>query len=372
MGNTKNASLTKTRNHGIDLLRLLAMFFIVLGHVLSKGNILNCTSPFSVTYELLWLLKIITICAVNTFGIISGYVGYAVYAVKRTHRYSNSVYLWMKVVLYSVIIAAVFYFLPGYDESPKQMIKYAFPVVGGFYWYFNAYLGCSIISPFINRAVDYSSTKQLKATIILGTIIFSVIGTLSLKDAFTLEYGYSVLWLCILYFIGAVLNKYYDKFMKNLLYKLSFVGCVVILWLFKLVVELVTARVLGKPDYGNILNEYTSLPVVIMAVCLVIVFSNMSINEKIGKIISSLSLSSFFVYIIHMHPLILSNLIQDKFSYVADYNAIIALLYSIMIAVIIFSVSLIIDYAFSFFLNKLNIKEHLNNLEKRLIGELWR
>ena len=361
------------RNHGIDLLRLLAMFFIVLGHVLSKGNILNSTSTFSLTYEVLWLLKIVTICAVNTFGIISGYVGYICYTHTYTaQRYSNSIYLWIKVVLYSVIISAVFYFLPGYDVSVKQLIKSAFPVVCGFYWYFNAYLGCSIISPFLNRTVERSSKKQLKVTIILGAVLFSVIGTLSLNDVFALEYGYSVFWLCILYFIGAVLNKYSDSIVKNLFYKLSFVGCVLFLWLFKLVAELLTVKLFGYPDYGNILNEYTSLPVVFMAICLVIIFSNMSINEKIGKIISTLSLSSFFVYIIHMHPLILENFIQNKFSFIAEHNVIIAVILSILIALAVFSASLIIDYVFSFLFNKLNIKKHLNNLERRFIGELWR
>ena len=46
------------RNIGIDLLRIVSMFMVVILHVLGHGGILNATIPFSFNHNLLWILEI--------------------------------------------------------------------------------------------------------------------------------------------------------------------------------------------------------------------------------------------------------------------------------------------------------------------------
>lgn len=237
------------RNFGIDILRMLAMYFVVIGHVLAKGNVLNSTLPFSLSYELLWALKIVSMCAVNTFGIISGYVGY-----KHGHRLASWVFLWFKVIVYSFGITVLFYVLDN-SITVVQLIKSAFPVVGGEYWYFNAYLGCCVLVPLIDTAVENTSKEQLKVASVIGFLLFSVIGTISIHDVFTMEYGYSVLWLSILYFIGAVIKKYdQDLCIRKSFLLWGFVCCVTLQWGIKCAIELLTYNVLGEVNYGNVFN----------------------------------------------------------------------------------------------------------------------
>ena len=54
----------KTRNYGIDFLRMISMIMIVMLHTLGHGGILRSVSFLSVHYQIAWLLKVIAFGAV--------------------------------------------------------------------------------------------------------------------------------------------------------------------------------------------------------------------------------------------------------------------------------------------------------------------
>lgn len=58
------------RNYGIDLLRLVSMFLIVVLHSLSRGALVG-VAPFNIHYEAGFLIEALTYCAVNCFALIS-------------------------------------------------------------------------------------------------------------------------------------------------------------------------------------------------------------------------------------------------------------------------------------------------------------
>ena len=76
--------LNKERNYGIDVLRMVSMFMVVVLHVLGRGGVLQATKDLSLNYWVSWSLEIAALCAVNCYAIISGYVGYG-----RKTKYSN-------------------------------------------------------------------------------------------------------------------------------------------------------------------------------------------------------------------------------------------------------------------------------------------
>ena len=80
------------RNYGIDLLRLVSMFLIVVLHSLSRGALVG-VSPFNIHYEVGFLIEALTYCAVNCFALISGYVG-----VDSKFKYRRIVPIWLQVV----------------------------------------------------------------------------------------------------------------------------------------------------------------------------------------------------------------------------------------------------------------------------------
>ena len=94
---------------GVDLLRILSMFFVVVLHTLGVGGALAALPPSSLRYWTLWALEALSYCAVNCMGLISGYV-----AAGRPHPLRRLRSLWLQVFFYSAVITLVFALLqPG-------------------------------------------------------------------------------------------------------------------------------------------------------------------------------------------------------------------------------------------------------------------
>lgn len=101
----------KTRNYGIDFLRMISMIMIVMLHTLGHGGILRSVSFLSVHYQIAWLLEVIAFGAVNTYAMISGFV-----SVDSHFKISNILILWLQVLFYGILINTVFFF----SASGKQ------------------------------------------------------------------------------------------------------------------------------------------------------------------------------------------------------------------------------------------------------------
>lgn len=74
------------RNRGVDLLRMVAMWMVVILHILNKGGALGASAPLSAGRETALLLDMAAYCAVDCYGMISGYVG-----AGHRFRYSGAV-----------------------------------------------------------------------------------------------------------------------------------------------------------------------------------------------------------------------------------------------------------------------------------------
>lgn len=116
----------KTRNYGIDFLRMISMIMIVMLHTLGHGGILRSVSFLSVHYQIAWLLEVIAFGAVNTYAMISGFV-----SVDSHFKISNILILWLQVLFYGILINTVFFFLlpesrihpAGYRHSFRSLEK---------------------------------------------------------------------------------------------------------------------------------------------------------------------------------------------------------------------------------------------------------
>ena len=136
----------KTRNYGIDFLRMISMIMIVMLHTLGHGGILRSVSFLSVHYQIAWLLEVIAFGAVNTYAMISGFV-----SVDSHFKISNILILWLQVLFYGILINTVFFFLLPESRNTSGWIQALFPVTRKEYWYFTAYAGVFFLSPFINQ-----------------------------------------------------------------------------------------------------------------------------------------------------------------------------------------------------------------------------
>lgn len=277
------------RNLGIDALRVVSMFGIVLMHIMYKGGLLRGTSELKSV--ILWLIEVMCCCAVNCYGMISGYVMCS--DSENRHRYKKFLKLWLGVFFWSFGISLFFalYTKGGIDQ--KILIKSAFPILTGEYWYFSAYTVLFFLVPWINKLIQSLSDRELTKLCAVLFILFSVAGLIT--DPFKIDFGYSFPWLIFMYIVGAWIKKCdVASKLKNKKAILISALCVTISLTFLLV----------SPIRNDILIKYNSPTTVIYGACLVCVFSKLRFKGIKAKVIRFMAPAVFGVYIIHEHPMI--------------------------------------------------------------------
>lgn len=95
ISSTKNT--VKKRDPGVDLVRILGMWAIIIHHILVHGFVIK-----KYKYKILTIMNICSFWHVNSFTLISGVIGY------KTNKYSNLMHLWLCVIVYQVGIHSIF------------------------------------------------------------------------------------------------------------------------------------------------------------------------------------------------------------------------------------------------------------------------
>ncbi len=305
------------RHTGIDFLRMLSMFFVVMLHVLGNGGVLGSSPWLSGQYGTAWFLEILAYCAANCFALISGYVG-----VKAKFRWSRLLNLWLQTVFYTLGIAFAFTLLKPEAVTDVSWVKLIFPVTASQYWYITAYAGMFFFIPFLNLIIEKAERKSLKAFFVVVFIFFCLMPCILRQSPYGLAGGYSMAWLIVLYLMGGYIRKY--EIAKRITRKaalLLFFASTTLTWVSKLIIEIVTYRKLGHAEYGGIFVSYLSPMIVINAAALLCLFAQIDFQSKIARnIVFLLSPAALGVYIIHLHPLIWDSVITGCGQSFAAYH----------------------------------------------------
>lgn len=320
------------RNYGIDLLKIIAMFFVVILHCLGHGGVLNNVIIDSSQYRLAWFLEIVAYCAVDVFALISGYVSYT--NKEKKIKYSNYINLWLQVVFYGIVINVALNIInPSFTEG-KDFIAAFFPVTNKLYWYFTSYTGLFVIMPIINKGIRDLSDNSLKKIFIVIFIVFAFWEVLSPK--FTLNVGYSFIWITLLYILGAIIKK--TELGKNLKNYQIIIGIIVLYFLTYI------SRIYGLEisKFGIFINKdtyvsYISPTILGIAILYVMFFSKIKFNNIFTKIIIFATPSTFAIYLINDNYLVRKNLISNLFVGIVNSSLI-----KIFVTIIGFSLAFVI------------------------------
>ncbi len=340
------------RNTGIDLLRIVSMAMVVALHVLGQGGILGASAERSANYNIAWFLEIAAYCAVNCYALISGYVG-----IRAKHKASNIIMLWLQVALYSISIATIMYFTHDVVDF-KYIFNACFPVTFSFYWYFTAYFAMWFFIPLMNAAINGLPKKKCGLILISTSVILLPISLVT--DAFSINGGYGVLWLCYLYLIGAYISKY-GFFVGTSCWKSISVYCACIVITFS---YLTLTPIFWHPS--SLLINYVSPFMLIAAIALLVFFINLKIPAKLTKAITLISSLSFSVYLIHTHPLVFEHVLKGKFAFLASTNPIIMTAIVFIGVIGIFVICAVIDYLRLCLFKALRIRQLLVWIETRM------
>ena len=307
---------TKARNSGIDLLRVILSFNVIIIHLLFYGGPQTHMDPSNPAFYILWLLGLAIICTVNCFALISGYLAYG-----SNVKYSNIIRLYLIVLYYSIAITlfiAIFFPEETYSDSWSRAF---FPISTNTFWYFTAYFGLFAFSPLLVYGMKIIQKPYADALLIFIFLAFSVLPTVSAIDPFLINKGYSMLWITAMFIVGMYLKKYdiAKKIKKTNLISL-YIGSIAITCIGIFLS-------LGNPNFaGARLMEYNSPTTVIAAISIVLLFSSIQCRPVIQKMAAYCSPIVFSVYLIHEHPFIRNLFIYDCLLPILDRSPILQLI----------------------------------------------
>lgn len=286
-------------------------------------------------YSVVWLVETVALCAVNCYGIITGYNYYG-----RSIKFDKILRLYLQVIFYSVGITLIYWLLCG-NVNANMLFRSVMPILSTCYWYVTAYFGMLIFVPAINSFVLTSNRLILNITLSEIFVLLSTLPVIFGVDPFRLNRGYSAFWLLILYFIGAYIKKYN---IKNISYVKYYACIVLVSWLSKVCTEVLMFYSIGSTKPINIFLKYTSPTILIAAIFLVIAFNDIKISSiKQRKLIGYLAPTTLGVYLIHEHPLIRASIVKNSMLEFVDLNVVVLIFVIFFVALITFLLCSCID-----------------------------
>ena len=300
------SSVKSTRNMGLDILRALAMFFVICQHFLGQGELVS-HAVGSGKFWFLNFLQILVYCSVNIYGITTGYL-----LCEKAFRLSRLTKLWLTTVFWSVAVSCCFFLFMPESRSFSEAVSMFLPILRGRYWFFTAYFVVMLVSPVLNLLIRSLSRRQFHLLFAALFLIFGVVPVASLgNDVLRISSGHHFSWMIVLYLIGGYLRKYaHCLSAPNMRSPYRWLLLYFLLALIHLAYQ-VFVSVIGLPSFAALLLTYPSPFILGEAVCLFLfckdAFRNICADGFIGKLIRFISPGVYSVYIIHVHPLVFWN-----------------------------------------------------------------
>lgn len=358
--------ISKKRNYGIDLLRLVSMFFVIILHSLNRGGVLKNAPVESSQYIAAWFLEIFAFCAVDIFALISGYVSYS--EREKRINLTNYALLWLQVVAYCVSLMIIFQLCIPESVTKLDLAKGFFPVTNNTYWYFTAYTGLFAVMPLLNAALHKCSEETLRKVFVCLFLLFSLFDTFAKK--FEFSSGYSFVWITILYIMGAIIKKckigekVKPIYLIILIIALSLIG-----WGWK--IYGFQFKILDITVTKDFFVNYTSPTVLGSAILYIILFSKLRINKITQKIVAFAAPGAFAAYILNTHPLILKYIIDKQFLPIIDRNFLVIWLAVLVYSLCFLIISIFIDKIRMLIFNLLHIRQIVNKFINFAEKAIW-
>ena len=289
------------------MLRLVAMLMVVMLHILDKGGLLTGYGGFSLGHQLVWEMEALCSVSVNCFALITGYV-----MINTSAKVSRSLTLIVQVLFYS-ILSLIVYVLVFHGAISKQDLLFSvFPVTSGAYWYASAYFFLLFLIPVYNIFIHRLEKKELQRIIFLLILAFSVMPSVFLWSRSVIGGGNDVVWLSVLYFIGAYMRKYGFNLNKRRSLVFFFVFSS-LSYALKICTITGTYILTGNGFGGSLFYSYNAFNILLASVCLFNYFRLMDVKSIFLTRISGLGVYSFGIYLCHEHPLF-QKIIWDIFN----------------------------------------------------------
>lgn len=323
------------RNSNIELLRIFSMFAIICGHFVGQSG--DITFNNSVNDFLLIFISSGSRIAVNVFLLVGVW-----FMVDTKFSSKRILKLYLQVFFYTSIITIIMLIVTKANLPVKETVYGFIPFLGRCVWFASAYIFLLLFKPFLDKILNWNK-KELFVFIIMFLLLMSLWGTF-LSTAAT-GFLCDTIWFGAVYLLIGFIKKYPPeiKINKNNFLLLA-VGGYFVLAIIHYYISVTNNQNLIYKIFNRVFEFYgsdiKSAPNFIIAFCLF--YWVINLPEKHNKIINTLSVSTFSVYIIHQVPVFYPFLWPNIFmaeKWLPEHN----FLYALFVTITVFLACSIID-----------------------------
>lgn len=229
------------RNGCVDLLRIVCVFLIVIGHVYTFADF-NSLIHSNEEHFVADVLKTFGLIEVNTFFVITG-----MYSKKSSFKkVLNKVFdLWKQMLLISLLGLMIFGFINIKNLTVDLILVSVLPFSMNGYWFVSAYIVLLILTPAIDKVFnDFDNKYILFCYALLGGLMV-IIPSVFKSEKIVFGGEYSISFACFMYITGKLLVQFSERLRKK--------SCLAIFWLVFIAISVHKYLLLLHPE--NVLLE---------------------------------------------------------------------------------------------------------------------
>lgn len=278
----------KKRESNFELLRIVLMLLIIIGHLLLNSERLGAIGTKE--YYITNIMRSFTVFGVNGFILLSGYFGINL-------NYKKLIRLDIKILFYTWIFFAIGIVSGIHQINIIKDILLIFPVITKRYWFITDYFVLCILSPFLNKFIRSLDREELKKLLLIGGIIFYAIATFCFMinaDQIVNDSGYGMINFIYLYFVGFYLKHFYKDKHGSIFYFVAYGIISIMLFMINWSMTKITGF------YFDSLISYNTIFVLGGAISLFLAFKNLKVPTN--TIINRSAAACLSIYVIHTNP----------------------------------------------------------------------
>ena len=271
------------RASGIELLRVLCMFCIIMSHYLMHGiEVVSDNSPC-------WSLFVYPLAYIanNVFFLITGW-----FLLKTKFSFKKLVSLVLHILTVNYLILLVNLVVFG-ERSLANIVKQIFPITSNLNWFLSIYVFIYAIGPFLKCMVIFlrARRKMYNALVVVLLFFYSILGFITPLNV----YASTLMQGVVIVLLGSWLELYKEKVRTFHPAILAISGYALVI-LFTLCL-MIAARFI--PALSDLCAHFCSnnCPFIILsAVGLLLCFSNLNFHSKAVNLVASSVMTTYLIH----------------------------------------------------------------------------
>lgn len=353
----------QTRDSGIELLKIFAIFVIVINHTVQSltneaYNIPNNGFVIDIS-RATTNIQCILLQIFRHFGVLGNSVFFicSAWFLLKSKNWNKKKWLFMVIEIWvvSIVIFIITYIILHGNISIGIIISSLFPTTFGNNWYMTCYLLFYPIHPILNSIVNMMNQRQLFRSTLVMVFLYVFMNFINCSWFFS---SAIILWITI-YFAIAYMQKYLMSFVDNIreniilfiIGVIGFIGIILITDICGLYSQVLSDKIMR---WVNNCNPF----LLAMSIAMFNIARNIHFKNRFINYISKLSL---LIYIIHENIILRTYFRPAMWNYVYKrfgYSDVIQWVFIISFIIFIFGILCSILYVLTLqrFVNKVSGK----------------